>query len=132
MVARYTGRGTRSVLARAAELVRAQADRLARLESLDVGKPIAEAQGDVDEAARILEYYAGWPTKAAGDSYADLGRALRAARVIRAGVVWINDSQIAPVQATWGGFKQSGIGRELGPRGLEDYVEAKHIYLNHA
>jgi hypothetical protein len=77
------------VLARAAELVRAQADRLARLESLDVGKPIAEAQGDVDEAARILEYYAGWPTKAAGDSYADLGRALRAARVIRAGVVWI-------------------------------------------
>jgi len=120
------------VLARAAELVRAQADRLARLESLDVGKPIAEAQGDVDEAARILEYYAGWPTKAAGDSYADLGRALRAARVIRAGVVWINDSQIAPVQATWGGFKQSGIGRELGPRGLEDYVEAKHIYLNHA
>jgi acyl-CoA reductase-like NAD-dependent aldehyde dehydrogenase len=66
------------VLARAAELVRAQADRLARLESLDVGKPIAEAQGDVDEAARILEYYAGWPTKAAGDSYADLGRALRA------------------------------------------------------
>jgi len=74
------------VLARAAELVRAQADRLARLESLDVGKPIAEAQGDVDEAARILEYYAGWPTKVAGDSYADLGRALRAARVIRAGV----------------------------------------------
>ena len=62
----------------------------------------------------------------------DLGRALRAARVIRAGVVWINDSQIAPVQAPWGGFKQSGIGRELGPRGLEDYVEAKHIYLNHA
>jgi acyl-CoA reductase-like NAD-dependent aldehyde dehydrogenase len=120
------------VLARAAELVRAQADRLARLESLDVGKPIAEAQGDVDEAARILEYYAGWPTKAAGDSYPDLGRALRAARVIRAGVVWINDSQIAPVQAPWGGFKQSGIGRELGPRGLEDYVEAKHIYLNHA
>jgi hypothetical protein len=37
-------------------LVRAQADRLARLESLDVGKPIAEAQGDVEEAARILEY----------------------------------------------------------------------------
>ena len=57
------------MLARAAELVRAQADRLARLESLDVGKPIAEAQGDVDEAARILEYYAGWPTKAAGDSF---------------------------------------------------------------
>jgi acyl-CoA reductase-like NAD-dependent aldehyde dehydrogenase len=31
-----------------------------------------------------------------------------------------------------GGFKQSGIGRELGPRGLEDDVEAEHIYLSHA
>jgi acyl-CoA reductase-like NAD-dependent aldehyde dehydrogenase len=49
-----------------------------------------------------------------------------------AGVVWVNDSQIAPVQTPWGDFKHSGIGRELGPRGLEDYVEAKHIYLNHA
>ena len=82
------------VLAGAAELVRAQADRLARLESLDVGKPIAEAQGDVDEAARILEYYAGWPTKAAGDSYR-----ISAARCARqrdqAGEIWINDSQIA-------------------------------------
>jgi acyl-CoA reductase-like NAD-dependent aldehyde dehydrogenase len=62
----------------------------------------------------------------------NLSRALTAARAIRAGVVWVNDSQIAPLQAPWGGFKQSGIGRELGPRGLEDYVEAKHIYLNHA
>jgi hypothetical protein len=44
----------------------------------------------------------------------------------------VNDSHIAPVQARGGGFKQSGIGRELDPRGLEDYVEAKHIYLNHA
>jgi acyl-CoA reductase-like NAD-dependent aldehyde dehydrogenase len=62
----------------------------------------------------------------------DLGRALTAARAIRAGVVWVNDSQIAPVQTPWGGVRQSGIGRELGPRGLEDYVEAEHIYLNHA
>jgi len=53
-------------------------------------------------------------------------------RIWLAGVVWVNHSQIAPIQAPWGGFKQSGIGRELGPRGLEDYVEAKHIYLNHA
>ncbi|GLE53198.1 hypothetical protein ATCCBAA256_27600 [Mycobacterium montefiorense] len=57
------------VLARAAELVRAMADELARLESLDVGKPLAEAQWDVAEAARIFEYYAGWPTKLAGESF---------------------------------------------------------------
>ena len=62
----------------------------------------------------------------------DLRRALTAARAIRAGVVWVNDSQLAPVQAPWGGFKQSGIGRELGEHGLEDYLESKHVYLNHA
>ena len=45
----------------------------------------------------------------------DIGLALRTARSIRAGVVWINDSQPAPSETMWGGFKQSGIGRELGP-----------------
>ncbi|GLE53199.1 hypothetical protein ATCCBAA256_27610 [Mycobacterium montefiorense] len=61
----------------------------------------------------------------------DLSRALSAARAIRAGVVWVNESQTAPLQAPWGGFKQSGIGRELGAHGLEEYLEPKHIYINH-
>ena len=38
----------------------------------------------------------------------DVSRALSTARAIRAGVVWVNDTQIAPLQAPWGGFKQSG------------------------
>lgn len=62
----------------------------------------------------------------------DLNRALTASRAIRAGVVWVNESQTAPLQAPWGGFKQSGIGRELGSHGLEEYLECKHIYINHA
>lgn len=62
----------------------------------------------------------------------DISLALSAARAIRAGVVWVNDSQVAPVRAPWGGFKESGVGRELGAHGLHDFVEAKHIYLNHA
>jgi acyl-CoA reductase-like NAD-dependent aldehyde dehydrogenase len=62
----------------------------------------------------------------------DVGRALRTARAIRAGVIWVNDSQVAPLQAPWGGFKESGIGRELGSHGLADYVETKHVYLSHA
>jgi phenylacetaldehyde dehydrogenase len=33
-------------------------------------------------------------------------------------------------EAPWGGYKQSGIGRELGSQGIEDYLEAKHIYVN--
>ena len=60
----------------------------------------------------------------------DITKALRTARGLRVGVVWINDSQPAPTEAPWGGYKQSGIGRELGPQGLDDYLELKHIYIN--
>ena len=60
----------------------------------------------------------------------DIGRALRTARAIRAGVVWINDSQPAPSETMWGGYKQSGIGRELGRYALDSYLESKHIYIN--
>jgi acyl-CoA reductase-like NAD-dependent aldehyde dehydrogenase len=60
----------------------------------------------------------------------DLTRALTTAKAVRAGVVWINDSQPAPSEALWGGFKQSGIGRELGPYALEAYLETKQIYIN--
>lgn len=60
----------------------------------------------------------------------DIGRALRTAKAIRAGVVWINDSQPAPTETMWGGYKHSGIGRELGPYALDAYLESKHIYIN--
>ena len=60
----------------------------------------------------------------------DITKALTTARALRAGVVWINDTQPAPTEAPWGGYKQSGIGRELGAHGVEDYLEAKHIYIN--
>jgi acyl-CoA reductase-like NAD-dependent aldehyde dehydrogenase len=60
----------------------------------------------------------------------DVKKAFRVAKALRAGTVWINDSQPAPTEAPWGGFKQSGVGRELGAHGIEDYLEAKHIYVN--
>ncbi|WP_326600332.1 aldehyde dehydrogenase family protein [Streptomyces sp. NBC_01803] len=60
----------------------------------------------------------------------DAGRAERVANRLRHGTVWINDYHPYLPQAEWGGFKQSGIGRELGPRGLDEYREAKHIYRN--
>ncbi|MGI6877800.1 aldehyde dehydrogenase family protein [Microbacterium sp. gxy059] len=60
----------------------------------------------------------------------DAGRAQRVARALRHGTVWINDFHPYLPQAEWGGFKQSGFGRELGPTGLAEYQEAKHIYQN--
>jgi acyl-CoA reductase-like NAD-dependent aldehyde dehydrogenase len=60
----------------------------------------------------------------------DVTKALRAAQALRAGVVWINDTQPAPTEMPWGGYKQSGIGRELGKEGVEDYLEKKSVYLN--
>ena len=47
--------------------LRARREELARLESLDVGKPLRDALGDVDVAAEVLEYWAGAPTKITGD-----------------------------------------------------------------
>ncbi|NIF21613.1 aldehyde dehydrogenase family protein [Candidatus Pantoea multigeneris] len=57
----------------------------------------------------------------------DLERAERVARKLRAGIVWINCSQPTFTEAPWGGYKQSGIGRELGEWGLNNYLETKQI-----
>ncbi len=60
----------------------------------------------------------------------DVFRAFRLARDLRCGVVWVNHSQPAPVEAPWGGVKQSGIGRELGRNGVDAYLETKQVYVN--
>jgi betaine-aldehyde dehydrogenase len=60
----------------------------------------------------------------------DAGKAQRVARRMRHGTVWINDYHPYVPQAEWGGFGHSGIGRELGPTGLEEYREPKHIWQN--
>jgi betaine-aldehyde dehydrogenase len=60
----------------------------------------------------------------------DAGRAERVARRLRHGTVWINDYHPYVPQAEWGGFKQSGVGRELGLAGLDEYRESKHIWHN--
>lgn len=60
----------------------------------------------------------------------DIAKAERCARKMRMGTVWINEVNFYFPQAPWGGYKQSGIGRELGKAGLEEYQETKHIYQN--
>jgi acyl-CoA reductase-like NAD-dependent aldehyde dehydrogenase len=58
----------------------------------------------------------------------DGARALRAARAIETGVISINSNTSVRVATPFGGFKQSGVGRELGPDALEHYTELKNVY----
>lgn len=60
----------------------------------------------------------------------DVQRIDRVSKALRFGTVWINDFNVYFVQAPWGGYKQSGLGRELGHTGLEEFQEIKHIYQN--
>jgi acyl-CoA reductase-like NAD-dependent aldehyde dehydrogenase len=60
----------------------------------------------------------------------DVGRALRAAKALRSGVVSVNCNNSVHVEAPFGGMKQSGIGRELGMDALELYTEVKNVFVD--
>ena len=60
----------------------------------------------------------------------DPAKAERVAARLRMGTVWINDFHPYVAQAEWGGYKQSGVGRELGAHGLAEYRETKHVWVN--
>ncbi|WP_044871576.1 aldehyde dehydrogenase family protein [Pseudomonas sp. LFM046] len=57
----------------------------------------------------------------------NLEAAERVANALQAGMVWINSPQVIFPQTAWGGYKQSSIGRELGPWGLASFQEIKHV-----
>jgi acyl-CoA reductase-like NAD-dependent aldehyde dehydrogenase len=59
----------------------------------------------------------------------DLESAIRCMRELRAGTVWINDPLTDNDAGPFGGFKQSGLGRELGREGLEAFQETKHVHM---
>jgi betaine-aldehyde dehydrogenase len=60
----------------------------------------------------------------------DGAKALRVIKKLRAGITWINCYNPTFSEAPWGGYKQSGIGRELGSFGLDEYTEVKQININ--
>ena len=60
----------------------------------------------------------------------DIFKAFRVVKALRAGIVWVNHMQPTYVEAPWGGYKQSGFGRELGPFGIEEYLETKQVHIN--
>ena len=60
----------------------------------------------------------------------DIFKCLRMVKRLEAGIVWVNHMQPTYVEAPWGGYKMSGIGRELGPWGVAEYQQVKQVYIN--
>ncbi|HJV03696.1 MAG TPA: aldehyde dehydrogenase family protein, partial [Actinomycetota bacterium] len=60
----------------------------------------------------------------------NLGRAIRVAQAVRTGVMSVNSSHSVYVEAPFGGFKRSGLGRELGMYAMELYTETKNVYFS--
>jgi len=60
----------------------------------------------------------------------DLTRAHRVANALEAGSIWINDYNITPPEVPFGGYKNSGLGRENGPRTIEHFTQLKTVYVN--
>ena len=60
----------------------------------------------------------------------DIGRALRAAKALKSGVVSVNCNNSVHVEAPFGGYKQSGIGKDLGTEALEQYTELKNVFID--
>ena len=60
----------------------------------------------------------------------DIFRCFRMVKGLQAGIVWVNHMQPTYVEAPWGGYKMSGIGRELGPWGAEEYLQIKQVHVN--
>ena len=59
----------------------------------------------------------------------DIGRVMRVAERIEAGMVGINTGLISTAEVPFGGFKQSGLGREGSHHGIDDYIEIKYLCL---
>ena len=60
----------------------------------------------------------------------DIFRCLRVVKALRAGIVWVNTMQPCYVESPWGGYKQSGQGREMSTHGVEEFLETKQVHIN--
>ena len=105
-------------------------DNSARIAREEIFGPVAAVIpfGDEAEAIRIAN---DTPYGLAAAVWSrDIFKAFRMVKALRAGIVWVNHMQPTYVEAPWGGYKQSGFGRELGPWGIEEYLETKQVHIN--
>jgi betaine-aldehyde dehydrogenase len=83
-----------------------------------------------DDEAQMLREVNDSPYGLSGSLWTnDLKRALRVARRVESGVLSVNSHSSVHVEAPFGGFKQSGIGRDLGMTAMEGYTELKNVYV---
>ena len=66
---------------------------------------------------------------AAGILTKDINKAMMFVQAVQAGSVWVNCYDAVMNQTPFGGFKQSGMGRELGPEGIHEYIECKTVTI---
>ncbi len=105
-------------------------DNSARISREEIFGPVASVIPFEDEGAAI-RIANDTPYGLAGAVWTrDIYKAFRVVKSLRAGIIWVNHMQPTYVEAPWGGYKQSGFGRELGPWGLEEYLETKQVYVN--
>ena len=121
---RMTGTERARLMRRLAELIAENAESLAVVETTDNGKLLREMGGQMGALPEWYYYVAGaavW-TK-------DVQRAHRVAHAIRAGTVWINAYRAVGFTAPFGGYKQSGIGRENGLESVGEYTQTKTFWV---
>ena len=92
--------------------------------------PVVSALGFKDETEALMLANDTNFGLASGVFTRDVGRALRVSKAIRAGIVWVNTYRVVSPIAPFGGYKDSGYGRESGMEAIYDYTRPKTVWLN--
>jgi betaine-aldehyde dehydrogenase len=101
-----------------------------RIVQEEIFGPVLAVQKFTDEADAVRLANDSIYGLAGGVFTNDGARGMRFIKKLRAGITWINAYHPTYCEAPWGGYKQSGIGRDLGTYGLDEYTEVKQININ--